>query len=129
MGLIGKKNQDFWKPKRCTTIAWALYTPCGSSSLKVSSSSTWSKQLKCVLCYPLALIVGVKRRIITYKIVNEIFALWKHLKTNHQQAWTRKKMGVNEISELKTRCDPNPSILCIFFGSVVFYCNDDHHKK
>ncbi len=128
-GTYWQKNQDFWKHKRCITIAWALYAPCESSSLKVNSISTQSKQLKCVLCCPLALIIRVKRGIITYKIVNEMFALWKHLKTNHQLAWTRKKMGVNKISELKTRCDPNPSIISTFFGSVIFYNNDDDHKK
>jgi hypothetical protein len=56
--------------------------------------------LKCVIYYHVAPIGRLKKGIITYKIANGIFALWKHLEATHWNLtsvdwmdWIRKKMG------------------------------------
>jgi hypothetical protein len=68
-----KRNREFWKPKSCNTTTWALYVPCPSwFSLEVSSLFEW---LKCVLYYPLALIIGVKMAIITYNVICKVWWL------------------------------------------------------
>jgi hypothetical protein len=86
MGLVGKKI-IFWESKSLITVTFTCYAPFSSSFSKINSSSIQSKQLKCVFSYPLAMIVGVKRGIITYKIINKISALQECFEINHQQAW------------------------------------------
>jgi len=50
-----------------------------------NSNSNQLEQLKCVVYYYNALVVGQKKGVINYKSTNGIFALCKHLETNHHQ--------------------------------------------
>jgi hypothetical protein len=73
-------------------------------SLKVSCSSNVFEQLKCVLYYHVVLVVKLKKGIISYKIINGIFTVQKHLETMHWQMWIEwikwKNMGLKERSGL-----------------------------
>jgi len=132
-----KRNRDFWKPKSRNSTCWAFFQLISSfSTLKVSFSALqWLEQLKCVICYPLALIIGIQRSIINYRTTNGIFALKKHLETNHQQVWKewieQEKDGgeIKKRRASKKRCGPTPSTISSFFGSIVLYNKDDPHQK
>jgi hypothetical protein len=57
---------------------------------------------------PLAVIVGCKKDIISYKTTNGIFAFQKHIEGVHQQVWNesmnKRKMGVhNKGNEWPTK--------------------------
>jgi hypothetical protein len=69
------KKYYFGKSKSLIAVTFTCDAPFSSSFSKINSSSIQSKQLKCVFSYPLAMNVGVKRGIITYKITNKISAL------------------------------------------------------
>jgi hypothetical protein len=72
-----KKIQDFWKPKNCNSTCWAFFQLVFSSSTLDVNSSAFQQfeQLKCVICYPLAPIVGIQRNIINYRTKNGISIL------------------------------------------------------
>ncbi len=78
------KQREFWKAKSCNVVAWAFFTSSSSSSSKVHSSTPQSKQLKCVICAP---IVRLEKGIITYKTMNGISSLSKHLESIHRKLW------------------------------------------
>jgi hypothetical protein len=86
MAMVFKRWQWWFSPSYGKDFIF-VYLWFWSSSSKVSSSSNHCEQLKCVLCYPLNLNVGLRRGIVTYRTTNEIFALWKCLETNHWEVW------------------------------------------
>lgn len=82
------KQRDHWKAKSCVIAILTLYALMASFSPTVNSSSnTTSKELliKFVLYYLFVSFIGQKKGVITYKSINGMSSLQKHLKTNHQQ--------------------------------------------
>jgi hypothetical protein len=68
-----------------------IFVTTTSSFLEVSSSDNETyqlEQLKRVFCYPIALIVGIKKGILNYKTTNGIYALQKHIETLHRHVWS-----------------------------------------
>jgi hypothetical protein len=69
------------------------------SSSKVNPTSNQLEHLRCLFYGPIALDVGLRKGIITYKTTNEIFVLQKHLELMHQQLWSewvdKEKDGPN----------------------------------
>jgi hypothetical protein len=75
--------------------------------------------LKCVIYYPIALVIGLKKDIITYKITNGIFALNKHFQNMHSQMWTQwieqeKDGPQGERKFTKKQSSPTPSTISFF---------------
>jgi hypothetical protein len=57
------KQWNIWKNKQHITTTWAFYAPLNYflTLVEVNSNSNQLKQLKCVVCYPNALIVEQKK--------------------------------------------------------------------
>jgi hypothetical protein len=95
------KQQDFWKVQSQNATTWAFFVPNSSSSSEVSSTSNQTEHLKCLLCGPIALGVGSRKGIITYKTMNGISTVSKHLDLLHRQLWNEwvdwEKDGFNAI--------------------------------
>jgi hypothetical protein len=92
-------QRDFWKAQSRNTMAWAFFAPNSSSFSEVSSTFNQPKHLRCLFYGPIALGVGSKKGLITYKMTNGICALWKHLELLHWQLWgewiNQEKDGLN----------------------------------
>jgi hypothetical protein len=69
------KQHNFWKAHSQNATTWVFFAPISSSSLEVSSTSNQPEHLRCLFCGPIAPSVGFRKGIITYKTMNEIFAL------------------------------------------------------
>jgi hypothetical protein len=85
-------------------MAWAFFMPNSSSSLEINSTSNQHEHLRCLFYGPIALGVGFRKGIITYKTTNGIFVLQKHLELLHWQLWSewvdREKDGLNAKKDL-----------------------------
>ncbi len=131
-GMCWPSKRSFGRFRNCNVAAWAFFTPNSSSSSKVSSSIPQSKQFKCVLCIPIVG-VGFKKSIITYKTLNGISSLQKHLEFVHQ-LWGEWIMWEKEGSKcgqwpFKKRSSPIPSNISNFFGHVTPFSKDDSIQK
>jgi len=93
------KQPDFWKAQSWNATAWAFFAHNSLSSLEISSTSNQPKHLRYLFCGPIVPSVGFREGIITYKTMNGIFALEKHLDLLHQQLWNewvdKEKDGFN----------------------------------
>jgi hypothetical protein len=82
------KQHDFWKTKSWIAIAWAFYASIACGLVATPKPNPFVLQhLRCVLCYPIAALLGGRKGILSYKLPNEISLLWKHLETNHHKVW------------------------------------------
>jgi len=73
-------------------------------------------------------IVGQKKGMICYRSTNGIYALWKHLESNHKQLWNKcyeqeKNRPKVERWATKQMFRPTPTTIYAFFGLNCAMCS------
>jgi hypothetical protein len=67
------KQHDFWKIKSWIAIVWAFYASIAPALVATPKPNPFGLQhLRCVLCYPIAALLGARKGILSYKLANEI---------------------------------------------------------